>query len=69
MLCNVIKEKFYLYTDIKQKNNVSIGDMVMIYSDNKEEFFNYDEYYKDHYKDRKYEHHLNICLNIGFQAR
>ena len=69
MLCNVITEKLYLYTDKKQKNNVSIGDMVMVYSDNKEEDFNQDEYYKDDYKDRKYEHHPNTCLNIGFQAR
>ena len=69
MLCYVITEKLYLFTDIKQKNKVSIGDMVIVYSENKEEDFNQDEYYKEDYKDRKYEYHPNTCLNIGFQAR
>ena len=69
MNCLIITEKLNLYLDKEQKKNISIDNIMMVYSDNKEEEFNQDEYYKDDYKDRKYEYHPNACLNIGFQPR
>jgi len=69
MNCLIITEKLNLYLDKEQKKNISIDNVIMVYSDNKEEEFNQDEYYKDDYKDRKYEYHPNTCLNIGFQPR
>jgi hypothetical protein len=69
MNCTIITEKLYLYTDKEQKKNVSINDVVMVYSDNKEEDFNQDDLYKKDNQDKKYEYHPNTCLNIGFQPR
>ena len=69
MNCSVITEKVYLYLDKEQTKNISIDDMMIFYSDNKEEEFNQDIYYKKDYEDRKYEYHPNTCLNIGFQPR
>lgn len=69
MNCSVITEKLYLFLDKEQKNNISIDDMMIFYSDNKKEEFNQDFIYKNDYKDREYEYHPNTCLNIGFQPR
>ena len=69
MNCTIINEKLNLYMDKEQKKSINIDNITMVYSDNKEEEFNQDPYYKKDYEDRKYEYHPNTCLNIGFQPR
>ena len=69
MNCTVVTEQLYLFTDKEQKNKVCVDDVVIVYSDNKEEDFNQDYIYKKDNEDKIYEYHPNTCLNIGFQPR